>query len=74
MEVVSGLPKKASKQQKTQKLPIMVSLYRRSVDSAYKQMVCKRIDDGELDDYITMMIISLVNNGKLHEEMRLLKQ
>ena len=44
---------------------VTVSLYRRSVDPAYQTMVCQQIAEGVLDEYVTMMIVSLVNNGKL---------
>ena len=45
-------------------MTIMVSLYRRSIDPVYQKMVCHQISQGVLDDYVSMMISSLVNNGK----------
>ena len=53
-----------SKTSSVNAMSIMVSLYRRSVDATYQKMVCQKIEEGDLDEYVTMMIVSLVNNGK----------
>ena len=45
-------------------MSILVSLYRKNVDTNYQQLVCRQISEGKLDRYVCMMIICLVNNGK----------
>ena len=45
-------------------MSILVSLYRKNVDTNYQQLVCKQIAEGRLDRYVCMMIICLVNNGE----------
>ena len=54
----------SSKKSSANAMSIMVSLYRRSVDATYQKMICQKIEEGVLDEYVTMMIVSLVNNGK----------
>ena len=46
-------------------MSIMVSLYRKSVDDQYKQMICHQITEGKMDQYVAMMIICLVNQGNV---------
>ena len=45
-------------------MSIIVSLYRKNVDDSYRQMVCKQIADGKLDNYVGMMIVNVVNQGR----------
>ena len=49
-----------------QKMSILVSMYRKSVDDAYRKLICQHVDDGKMDDYVSMMIVNLVNKGKQH--------
>ena len=54
-----------STEQSKDSMSVLVSLYRKNVDTNYQQLVCKQIAEGKLDRYVCMMIICLVNNGKL---------
>ena len=45
-------------------MSIIVSLYRKNVDNSYRQLICKQIAEGKLDDYVGMMIVNVVNQGK----------
>lgn len=45
-------------------ISILVSLYRKNVDLNYQKLVCDQITEGNLDSYVCMMIVCLVNGGK----------
>ena len=49
-----------------QKMTILVSLYRKSVDEAYRKMISQHVSDGKMDEYVGMMIVNLVNKGKAY--------
>ena len=48
------------------KVSVLVSMYRKNVDINYQRLVCRKITEGKLDSYVCMMIVCLVNNGKLN--------
>ena len=56
------VPNKAAKA--GEEIPIVISMYRQNVDTSYQRMVMKRIDDGHLDQYIKMIISSMLYTGK----------
>ena len=61
---VKCVPNQDTKVSEKNSMTIMVSSYRRSIDPVYQKMVCHQISQGVLDEYVSMMIVSLVNNGK----------
>ena len=46
-----------------QEIPVIISMYRRNVDTNYQNMVMKKIDSGHLDQYIKMIISSMLCTG-----------
>lgn len=44
-------------------MSILVSMYRRNVDTNYQNLIRTHIADGKLDQYVCMMIVCLVNGG-----------
>ena len=46
-----------------QEIPIVISMYRRNVDTAYQRMVMEKIDNGHLDQYVKMIISSILYTG-----------
>ena len=47
-----------------EEIPIIISMYRRNVDTTYQRMVMDRIDNGHLDQYIKMIISSMLYTGE----------
>ena len=43
---------------------IMVSMYRKSVDSAYQRMIMDKVNQGAFDEYLVMMLHNILNTGK----------
>ena len=50
---------------KSEGIGIHVSLYRKSVDPIYQNMVIRKVNQGELDDYIQMVLTTILKSGKL---------
>lgn len=46
-----------------EKIRMMVSMYRRSVDTAYQQMVMSKIEKGGMDQYIIMILRNILADG-----------
>lgn len=47
----------------TEEIPVIISMYRRNVDATYQKMVMERIDSGNLDQYVKMIITSMLYTG-----------
>lgn len=60
---VQVVPNQSPRTPRNSTMSVMVSFYRKNVDPMYQNLICQKISTGELDDYVSMMIISLVNNG-----------
>ena len=56
IEVAPELPKCS------ETISIMVSFYRKSVDPVYQSMVVKKVAQGELDDYIHMILSTVLKS------------
>ena len=48
------------------KVTVLVSLYRKSVDESYRQMICQHVEGGKMAEYVGMMIVNLVNKGMIY--------
>ena len=61
---VQVVPDEQAGRKTQQKMTILVSLYRKSVDEAYRRLICQHVDEGRMAEYVGMMVVKLVNNGK----------
>ena len=52
-------------------ITLIVSFYRRSVDASYQTMVARKVEEGELTDYIRMMLCLMLETGKYFWNYRL---
>ena len=49
---------------KTKEIDLIISFYRKNVDRVYQQMVVDKIEKGELDQYVKMLLCNIVASGK----------
>ena len=45
---------------------LIVSFYRRSIDPGYQRMMAQKIDAGQFNEYIRMMLLNMLKSGKLY--------
>ena len=45
------------------KIELIISFYRKNVDHTYRQMVVEKIEKGELDQYVKMLLCNIVASG-----------
>ena len=48
---------------KPKEIDLVISFYRKNVDNAYQQMVVDRIEKGDLDQYVKMLLCNIVASG-----------
>ena len=49
--------------ERPKEIDLIISFYRRNVDHAYRQMVVNKIEGGELDQYVKMLLCNIVASG-----------
>ena len=45
------------------KIRLTVSMYRKSVDSAYKQLIMEKVTTGAFDEYLVAMLENILSQG-----------
>ena len=50
-----------------EKIRVTVSMYRQSVDPVYQRVVSSKIEAGNMDQYILMILRNVLSRGKLSE-------
>ena len=50
--------------EKPKEIELIISFYRKNVDHAYRQLVVEKLEKGELDQYVKMLLCNIVASGK----------